>query len=59
MLQYFSGLDEAYYEHNLTMVAYVPAQSDLELDWRRYTFAFDLVDGSPTISQVWVWGWTP
>lgn len=59
MLQYFTGLDEAYYDHNLTVVAYVPAQSDIELDWRRYTFAFDLVDGSPTVSQVWVWGWTP
>jgi hypothetical protein len=58
-LMYFTGRDAAYYEHHMTVVAYVPPTSDEVLDWRRYTFAFDLVDGTPTISEVWVWGWTP
>lgn len=58
-LTYFTGRDEAYYDHHMTVVAYVPPTSDEVLDWRRYTFAFDLVDGTPTISAVWVWGWTP
>ncbi|MEZ5244018.1 MAG: SH3 domain-containing protein [Acidimicrobiales bacterium] len=59
MLQYFTGHEQDYYDHHMTVVAYVPPTSEIELDWRRYTFAFDLVDGTPTISAVWVWGWTP
>lgn len=59
MLRYFTGHEQDYYDHHMTVVAYVPPTDDIELDWRRYTFAFDLVDGTPTISAVWVWGWTP
>ena len=59
MLRYFTGHEQDYYDHHMTVVAYVPPTDEIELDWRRYTFAFDLVDGTPTISAVWVWGWTP
>ena len=56
---YLTGLDEAYYDRWVTVVASVPAVSDGDLDWRRFTFAFDFLDGSPTIRQAWLWGWTP
>jgi len=58
-IQFHTGHDEGYYDRFSTVVAYVPAESDDVLDWRRITFAFDFIDGSPVISQVWLWGWTP
>jgi len=54
-----TGHTEDYYERVASVVAYVPPTSDDILDWRRFTFAFDFRDGSPTIRQVWLWGWTP
>lgn len=54
-----TGLDPEQAGRVATVVAYVPPVSDEELDWRRYTFTFDLVDGTPTIRSVWRWGWTP
>lgn len=56
---YYTGLTPEFYGRQATVDAYVPPTSDGVNDWRRFTFAFDFIDGSPTIRAVWLWGWTP
>lgn len=54
------GLSSDFYGRYATVVAYTPASDPQEtLDWSRYTFVFDFVDGEPEIRAIYRWGWTP
>ena len=56
---WYDPLEDSFYQRYATVVAYVPATQDGGLDWSRYTFAFNFIDGSPTIRAVWVSRWSP